>query len=161
MNLYEIDAAITALVDPETGEIADFARLEELSMARDTKIENVACWYKNLTAEANAIRDEEKALAERRHSAERKADSLKRYLSTALNGEKFQSPKCAVSFRRTTSVKVEDTGAFVEWAEKNGRRDYLKYSTPEPDKTKLGQSLKLGIEIPGVELSENLSVGVK
>lgn len=161
MNLYEIDAAITALVDPETGEIIDLAKLEELSIARDAKIENVACWYKNLTAEANAIRDEEKALAERRHSAERKADSLKRYLSEALNGEKFQSPKCAVSFRRTTSVKVEDAGAFIEWAEKNGRRDYLKYYTPEPDKAKLGQSLKLGIEIPGVELSENLSVGVK
>ncbi|WP_312281567.1 siphovirus Gp157 family protein [Oscillibacter sp.] len=161
MNLYEIDARITALVDPETGEITDLAKLEELSMARDTKIENVACWYKNLAAEAKAIRDEEISLAERRHSAERKADSLKRYLSAALNGEKFQSPKCAVTFRRTTSVKVEDADALIEWAEKNARRDYLKYSAPEPDKAKLGQSLKLGIEIPGVELSENLFVGVK
>ena len=80
MNLYEIDAAITALVDPETGEISDFTKLEELSMARDQKLENVACWYKNLMAEAKAIRDEEKVLAERRQSAERKAESLKRYL---------------------------------------------------------------------------------
>ena len=160
MNLYEIDAAITSLVDPETGEISDFTKLEELSMARDQKLENVACWYKNLMAEAKAIRDEEKVLAERRQSAERKAESLKRYLSDALNGEKFQTPKCAVSFRHTTSVKIENQDKFIEWA-KIHEPDYLKYSAPSPDKTAIGQSLKLGVEIPGVELADNLSVGVK
>jgi hypothetical protein len=161
MNLYEIDAAITALVDPETGEISDFEKLEELNMARDQKIENVACWYKNLAAEAKAIRDEEKALAERRQSTERKAESLKQYLAYALQGEKFQTPKCAVSFRHTTSVQISDLDALVEWAERNGRRDYLKYAAPAPDKTEIGKSLKLGIEIPGVELAKNLSIGVK
>lgn len=161
MNLYEIDAAITALVDPETGEIADLTKLEELSMARDQKLENVACWYKNLTAEAQAIKNEEKALEDRRRAAERKADSLKRYLENALNGEKFQTPKCAINFRHTTSVKIEDEGAFIEWAERVGRRDYLKYSAPVPNKTEIGKSLKLGIEIPGAGLSEGLSIGVK
>lgn len=161
MNLYEIDQAILSLVDPETGEITDFEKLDELSMARDQKIENVACWYKNLAAEAKAIKDEENALKDRRESAERKAESLKQYLSEALNGEKFQTPKCSVSFRRTTSVKIEDNAALIEWAEKNGRRDYLKYSPPEPIKKEIGNSLNLGIKIPGCELSNGLSVGVK
>ena len=42
MNLYEIDAAITALVDPETGEVSDFDAFDQLSMARDQKIENLS-----------------------------------------------------------------------------------------------------------------------
>ena len=54
MNLYEIDAAITALVDPETGEISDFDAFDQLSMARDQKIENIALYYKNLVADAAA-----------------------------------------------------------------------------------------------------------
>lgn len=161
MNIYEIDQAILSLVDPETGEISDFEKLDELSMERDKKIENVACWCKNLSAEAKAIRDEEKALADRRQSAERKAEGLKRYLSDALHGEKFQTPKCAVTFRKTTSVCISDIGALTEWAERSGHDDLLKYSAPAPDKTEISKALKLGIEIPGAELSEGLSVGVK
>lgn len=161
MNLYEIDQAILELVDQETGEITDFNKLNELSMARDQKLENVACWYKNLVAETKAIRDEEKSLAERRQALEHKADGLKRYLSDALHGEKFQTPKCAVSFRHTTAVQIVDMDALVDWAERYGRHELLKYSAPVPDKTEIGKNLKLGVEIPGTELAENLSIGVK
>ena len=161
MNLYEIDAAITALVDPETGEISDFAKLEELSMARDRKLENVACWCKNLTAEAKAMRDEEKSLAERRQSAERKVESLKQYLSDALHGEKFQTPKCAVSFHRTTFVSINDTESVIAWAEKSGHGDCVKYRDPDVDKTALAKVLKSGETVPGAEIVSGLSVGVK
>ena len=34
MNIYEIEQAILNLVDPETGEIADFEALDALSMAK-------------------------------------------------------------------------------------------------------------------------------
>lgn len=161
MNLYEIDAAITALVDPETGEIVDFEQLEALSMARDAKIENVACWYKNLTAESLAIRSEEKNLAERRQSLERKADSLKKYLGNALDGEKFSTAKCAVSFRRTTSVSINDTESVIAWAEKSGHGDCVKYREPDVDKTALAKVLKTGESVPGAEIVSGLSVGVK
>ncbi len=50
MTLYEIDKAITDLADPETGEITDFEALDNLQMARDQKIENIACYYKNLVS---------------------------------------------------------------------------------------------------------------
>ena len=161
MNLYEIDAAITALVDPETGEIVDFEQLESLSMARDTKIENVACWYKNLAAESLAIRSEEKKLAERRQSLERKADSLKKYLGNALNGEKISTAKCAVSFRRTTSVSINNTESVIAWAEKSGHGDCVKYHDPDVDKTALAKVLKSGETVPGAEIVSGLSVGVK
>ena len=63
MNLYEIDAAITALVDPETGEVSDFDAFDQLSMARDQKIENMALYYKKLVADAGAYKAERLAFA--------------------------------------------------------------------------------------------------
>lgn len=161
MSLYQIDQALLDLVDTETGEITDIEALDRLSMERDEKIENVACWYKNLVAEAKAIRDEEKSLADRRQSAERKADSLKRYLGDALQGQKFQTSRCAVTFRKTTAVNVLDPALVMNWAENHDHEDCVRYKDPDLDKTALAKVLKLGIEVPGAELSEGLSVGVK
>ena len=87
MTLYEIDKAITDLADPETGEITDFEALDNLQMARDQKIENIACYYKNLVSDAEAIKAEKEALAERQKVAENKAARLKEYLLRATRGE--------------------------------------------------------------------------
>ena len=62
MTIYEIDNRIAELVDPETGELLDYEAFAELAMEREAKIENMALWYKDLTAEAKAIREEERAL---------------------------------------------------------------------------------------------------
>ena len=50
MNIYDIDKAIEACVDTETGEIIDGEKLDALQMERAAKIEGVACWVKNLPA---------------------------------------------------------------------------------------------------------------
>lgn len=115
MILYEIDAAIAACIDEETGEVLDVEKLVELNLAREGVLENVALWYKNDCAEAAAIREEEKALAARRQRLERSAESKKAFLENALGGEKFSTPRCAVSFRKTTRVDVDDMGAVVNW----------------------------------------------
>ena len=62
MKLYEIDREIEACIDFDTGEILDSERLDALQMERAAKLEGVACWIKNLTADAKAFREEEKAL---------------------------------------------------------------------------------------------------
>ena len=72
MSLYHIDQELENLIDHETGEVLDFDAFEALQMARDAKIEGVLCWTKNLAAEAKAIREEEKELAERRKKLEHK-----------------------------------------------------------------------------------------
>ena len=82
MNLYDIDRQIQELiencVDPETGELTiDTAALDALQMEREAKIENLACYVKNLTADAKKIKAEEEALAQRRKAAENKAERLK------------------------------------------------------------------------------------
>ena len=66
MKLYEINAALEALVDPETGELMDYDAFEALQMARDDKIEGMALWYKDMVAEAKAIKEEADTLTARR-----------------------------------------------------------------------------------------------
>ena len=61
MKLYEINEQIMACIDNETGEIIDTDKLNELQIAKDEKIENLALWYKDLLAEANALKEEKKA----------------------------------------------------------------------------------------------------
>ena len=161
MTLYEIDKMITDLADPETGEITDFEALDNLQMARDQKIENIACYYKNLVSDAEAIKAEKDALTERQKAAENKAARLKEYLSYALRGEKFSTPKCAVTFRKTTSVNVDNPSAAIEWAEMNGHKECVRYKAPEISKSEVGKVLKTVQEVPGAGLVEGLSVGVK
>lgn len=161
LSIYQIDQAILGLVDPETGEIMDGEAFNLLQMEREAKLENVACWIKNLTAEGAALRAEEVALAERRKVLERKIDRLKKYLEAALNGEKFQTTKCSVTFRKTTKVEVTDAASVAVWCEDHGMGDLVAYSAPTVSKTDLARLLKTGTEIPGAEIVEGISMGVK
>ncbi len=161
MNLYQIDSALAECVDAETGEILDVEKLLELNMAREQKIENIALWIKNDIAEAKAIREEEKALAARRQALERAAESKKKYLDSVLNGEKFSTPRCSISYRKTASVEVSDMGAVVAWMLANGHDGEVTYNAPTVSKADLALLLKNGAEIDGATLVQGMSMGVK
>ena len=161
MTIYDIDQRILELVDPETGELLDFDAFDELKMERDRKIEGMALWVKELAATASAIKAEADTLMERKKDVERRCESLKRYLSEILQGEKFTTPRCAVSFRKSTSVQVDDTEKLVRWLEQNGYDDCVKYKEPEVSKTDVGKLLKSGMPVPCAHLENRQSVGVK
>lgn len=158
MKLYEIDNAILECIDFETGEIIDVDKLNELQMERDAKIESVALWIKDLKAEAEAIKAEKLALAERQKVAENKAERLKKWLAYALNGEKFKTPKCAISFRNTESVEVTEEGLEALMKEHD---ELLTYKDPEPNKTAIKQAIKDGLSVAGVQLVQNVSTIIK
>lgn len=165
MTLYEIDHAISEAfeqaIDPETGELIDeeaWAKLEALQMDREQKLENVALWVKDLNAEAAAIKAEEDALKRRRQSTEKKADSLRGYLSYALNGaEKFKTSKVAISWRRSETAELLDGVDPVSLPLEYQR---VKVAV-EPDKAKLKEALKAGKTIEGVELVERQNIQIK
>ena len=159
MTIYEIDQAIMKCVDLETGEIINTEQLDKLQMERDTKLENVACWIKELKAEAEAIKAEKQILANRQKVAENKAESLKKYLAYALDGKKFSTAKCAVSFSTTESVEVTTEG--LENLMRDGKDDLLTYKTPEPNKTAIKQAIKDGLNVAGVQLVQNISTIIK
>lgn len=148
MNLYEIDQAILACIDPETGELIDEAALVSLQMERADKIRNVALWVKNLNASVVALK------AERLKAAQKKADALKQYLADALGGEKFTADECVVSFRRSASVCVFDEQALPA--------AYITEKiTRSPDKAAIKAAIKSGAEVPGAALVDNLNVQIK
>ena len=161
MTIYEIDNRIAELIDPETGELLDYEAFASLQMERDTKIENMALWYKDLTAEAKAIREEEKALAERRKSAENKAERLKGYLDEALAGESYKSAKVAVSYRRSKAVEISDESAVISELENSGRGDCIYYTAPRVNKVALARLLKDGGAVTGAELVERNNIQVR
>ena len=161
MTLWEINQEIAALIDPETGEVVDFDALAALSMAREEKLENIACLIKNLRTEAEGIKTEEAALAERRKAKEAKAARLKEWLGGELAGEAFETARCAVSFRRSEAVEVADETAALTWLTQNNHAECVKYREPEISKTALRDLLKTGAEIPGATLVKRNNVTIK
>lgn len=158
MTLYEIDKEIQALIT-EDGEIEDIERFDALAMERDKKIENVGCWVKNLDAEAAAMREEEKTLAERRRRLESKAERLKAYLDHALAGAKFESPRVAISYRKSKALEIQDEAVFKAWA-----KDYapaLLKVAYTIDKTGVKNYIASGAECPCAVIAERKSMQVK
>lgn len=153
MKLYEINEAITECVDMETGEIIDAERLQELELAYEDKVEGVALWIKDLLAEAKAIKEEGDALAKRQKVRENKAESLKKWLAGALEGQKFKTAKVEIAFRKSESVQIDDVSKLDD--------DYLKFAEPTVDKTKVKQALKSGIKLQGVQLVTNQNIQIK
>ena len=158
MKLYEIDNAILDCIDTETGEVIDAEKLDALNMERDAKIENVVLWIKDLKAEAEAIKAEKLALAERQKIAENKVESLKKWVAYALGGQKFSTAKCAVSFRNTESVEVTEEGLENLMKEHD---ELLTYKAPEPNKKAIKDAIKDGLSVAGVQLVQNVSTIIK
>ena len=158
MKLYEIDNAILECIDMETGEVIDAEKLDALNMERDAKIENVVLWIKDLKAEAEAIKAEKLALAERQKIAENKVESLKKWVAYALGGQKFSTAKCAVSFINTESVEVTEEGLEALMKEHD---ELLTYKAPEPNKKAIKDAIKDGLNVAGVQLVQNVSTIIK
>lgn len=157
-TLFEIDKAIEAFfeenVDPETGEILNIEQFDELNLAREQKIENIGLYYKNLVAEAEMVKAEAKNMADRQKRLERKAESLKNYLAYALQGEKFSTPRMAVSYRKSESVNISDESLLDD--------KYCNVSVvKKPDKKVIKDALKSGKEVKGAELIVKNNISVK
>jgi len=161
MTIFEIDTQITDLIDPETGEILDFDAFENLQMEREVKLENMILWVKDLEATASAIKAEADKLNERKKAAEKKADSLKKYINLILEGQKFSTPKVAVSFRKSKSVEIDPL--FLEWATNDLEAgfEFLRMKDPEVDKAAVKAALKEGREFEYARLIENVSMTIK
>ena len=159
MTIYEIDNEIMNCIDMETGEVIDTDKLNDLQMERDAKIENVALWIKELKAEAEAIRNEKQALADRQRVAENKAESLKNWLAYALYGEKFKTSKCSIFYRKSESVEVTEEGLEALMRE---HEDLLTYKTPEPNKKAIKDAIKNdGLDVAGIQLIQKTSTIIK
>lgn len=157
MNLYqikqEIEQAINECVDFETGEILDSERLDRLNMALNEKRENIALYIKNLVADSKAIDEEIKNLTARKKSINNKIDWLKQYLASDLQGNKFETPKVVVSFRKSKSVDIQPNAEIPN--------EFLIQQEPKLDKAGLKKAIQSGAVIAGVRIIEKSNLTIK
>lgn len=160
MTLYEINAAIMGCVDTETGEIIDFDQLDALTMERDTKLENIALYIKSLEAEVAAIETERDTLAQRCKVKKNKAARLREYLAYNLDGQPFETPRVALSFRKSTGLKVLDERLLMKWLEEN-HDDCLSYKAPTINKSGVTHLIKMGEAVPYAEIETRNNLQLK
>ena len=157
-SIYEINEQIQDCLNSETGEF-DEERFNGLMELKETKIEQLLCFYKNVVAMAKSMKEEEKSLKERREAEERKAENLKRYIQYALDGEKFKTPKVSVSYRSTQSVEVSDN--FISWAIATGHDTLLKHKEPEVSKTAVKEAILAGEKDIPARIVDGVSMTIK
>ena len=151
--LYEIHQDILDCIDLETGEILSPDRLNGLQMERKVKIRNIACYIKDLLAEATAYETEEKVFLKRKLTVQNKAANLKNYLEGQLCGEKITDTEFAISWRKSQKIQIMDERAIPP-----------EYRVPVPDKIdrgRLKEALKNGLILPGVQLIECNNIQIK
>lgn len=168
MNIYEINDQIAALlelddseiIDEETGEVIPVAQaLDALAMARETKIENVACMVKNREAEIAAIRSEEKKLAERRRTLENRVEGNRAWLLAALTRpdgtpDSLRTGRVSVCLKRNPPSVICDE-AMLPDAYK------VTKTTVTPDKDAIKRAILGGEDVPGARLEAKRSVSIK
>ena len=153
--LYDIDAAILACVDQETGEIFDPEQLDALQMERAQKLEGVALWVKDLKAEAEAVKAEADKLTARKKAIDNKVEGLKTWLLYALGGEKLKTARCNVYQTHSQKVVIDDEKAMIDMLMSSpfGEK-FLRIKEPEIDKNALKDSLKQGYEYEFAHLED-------
>lgn len=160
MTLWEIDKRISDIletgmhIDEETGEVFLPEDLDLLNIERDEKIEGIALYVKNLKAEAEAIHTEIDRLKDRAESKKKKAERLSQYLSSVLCGQKFETAKTSLSFRKSSVVQINNELLVPE--------EFMKVKTEKkPDKTAIANRIKCGEFVPGCELVEKNNLQIK
>lgn len=160
LSLYEINSLIAnyEMRFDDDGVWENESELDELNIAREEKIEGICLWIKNLRAEASAIKDEEKNLADRRKAKENKADRLEDYVTSNLQGKPFETSKVKVTFRRSESVEILNEDAVPD--------SFLDIQVVrKPMKTEIKKRLKeaeaKGEEIPWAKLNVKQNMNMK
>ena len=134
--------------------------LEGLSGDLEVKATNVAMFVRNLEASAEAIKDAEKQMAERRKALESKADRIRQYLldnMTRTGITKIDCPYFVLSVRKNPpAVEVLNQDMIPD--------EY--FDIPEPpaptlNKNRLKEDLKAGVVVEGAKITAGQSLLIK
>lgn len=163
MNLFEINQHLRAIVnngfsaDLETGELLfDASELGSLEETKSNKFLAIGKMIKEKEAFAKSIKDQEKAMAERRKYVENEVSRLKEWtLFNMSESDKFEDAQIKVSYSKgSESVDVYDLTSL-------DAKYFVEKNTYTPDKKALKEALKSGEFIKGVKLQRKPSVRIK
>lgn len=132
--------------------------LEGAAGELEVKAEAVACFAAGMDAMAAAIKVREGELKARRESVEKRAASLRDYLSRTLLAcgiDKIERPGAVISFRKSSAVMIDEPELVPA--------EFWRQPEPPPpsvDKKAVGDAIKAGREVPGarVEHRKNLTI---
>ena len=160
--LYEIDQDILDCVDTETGEILDSKKLDALQMERDAKLEGVALWIKDIRAEAKAVKAEADKLTARNKALENKAERLKDWLKSSLEGQKLKTSRCNVYYNHNERLHVDDDQVLINEIKKrfDNSLDYI-CQTETLRKDNIKDAIKNGTTFANAWIEPTESIVIK
>lgn len=155
-SLYELTGQYLEIYNMELDEETKLDTLDSIDWETEyeTKVENYIKVMKNIDADVEARKAEIKRLMELNKADEKKKEHLKDTLSTSMNmtgHERVDTPLFKVSFRKSQAVEVDETIL----------PEAYKVATWKPDKKRLKEDLKNGLEIIGASLVERKNLSIR
>jgi predicted nuclease with TOPRIM domain len=157
-KLYELTQNYVSLMEmaEEMDAITLQDTLESIEEEIHDKAENIAKLVKNINADVDALKSEEKRLADRRKSLENKVTHLKEYLQNQLEVAGLDKVK-----RPTLTVSIQNNPPSVKVIDEKLLSDYMIPVEPRLDKKAILTALKEGMEVSGAELVQGRSVRIR
>lgn len=156
MKLYEITEAYNNLLDADLEQEQINQALNVIDDEFEVKAENIAKLISSINGDIETLKTEEKRLADKRKSYERKIESLKDYLFNNLqmvDKKKIQTPLYKISIQKNPAkLVVKD--------EKRVPDEYFKV-VKQLDKTKLKNAVKDGLEADYAELVQEEGLRIR
>lgn len=155
-TLYELTGIYQQIYDMDMDDETKQDTLESIDWTEnyENKVENYIKVIKNNEADIEARKNEIKRLTELNKADERKNERLKEVLKESMNltgHERVDTPLFKVSFRKSQAVEVDELVLPESY----------KVATWKPDKKRLKEDLKNGLEILGAELVERKNLSIR
>jgi hypothetical protein len=131
--------------------------LAAISEALEDKVEHTAKFVRNLESDIEALKAEEKRLADKRKVLENKVCSIKEYLQHEMEFAGLDKVK-----RATVTVSIQNNPPSVQVLDESLIPDtYMIPVAPKLDKKAILSVLKEGDEVPGCEMQQTRSIRIK
>ena len=155
-TLYELTGQFLDIYNLELDEETKLDTLDSIDWQTDyeEKVENYIKVMKNLEADIEPRKNEIKRLTDLNKADEKKKDHLKETLSASMiltGHERVDTPLFKVSFRKSQAVEVDELVLPESY----------KVATWKPDKKRLKEDLKNGLEIVGASLVERKNLSIR
>lgn len=152
MKLYELTGSYLKVLEmaEEIDQEVLSDTLSSIQEAIEDKAENIAKLIKNISADIDALKAEERRLSDRRKALEGKVLCLKRYLIEQMEVAGINKVK-----RPTITVSIQNNPPSVEISdEKIIPSEFMVPQDPKIDKRSILERLKNGNTVPGCTLKQ-------
>ena len=162
MKLYEInqeiEKAFEECLDLETGEIKDFSKLEELTLAKKDKVREIALFIINLEGEERLIDEQLKKFLARKKAIKNKIAGLRAYLQYHTEGESYTFTEVKVFYKTSEETVITDEDALEKYCKRHKELGTYEF---KPSKTAIKDAIAGGLKVKGAEVRRKLNLQVK